>query len=162
MYPITLSTYSNMRIRVESNVLLIISLLTGCAGEMFVSNDSRISVSSSQLSMLRSNWKNDTSTIVAASEVDQADKQWVFDFIAQTHNSLQPSCHNLVLDSIEHHPLRPFSIQEGSTGKFTTFRPQKYLESWFITVCDKKIEWRIVDDPDDKRYEAVTPLLWKQ
>ena len=143
-------------------IIFMTSLLTACAGEKFVSNESHVSVSSSQLSMLRSNWINDTSTIVAASSVGLEDKQWVVDFIAQSHNSLQPSCHNLVFDSIEHRPLKPFTIQEMYSGKLITYRPQKYLESWFITVCGKKVEWRIIDDPDDKRFAEVTPLLFKQ
>jgi hypothetical protein len=89
-------------------------------------------------------------------------RQWALDFISFTHGVNPGGCKRIALISIESHPLAPFTIVEAPSGKRTTFRPMKYYESWIVRACDELVEWRIVDDPADKRYQEVTPLLWQR
>lgn len=147
--------------------LCFVTILNGCAqqpirGEKFISNERSYSAAPEQLRKLRAAWASSPLPVLATSKISSSDQQWVLDFIAFTHSSTIGTCEKLVLLERADHPLAPFTILAGYNGQKITYRPRKYHESWYLQACGEKVEWRVIDDPDEKQYQEITPLLWKR
>jgi hypothetical protein len=145
-------------------LLLVAACVSRPAGpsEGFVFGGERVWLASKEVDALRRQWSGDVSAQLAGTQVSLGDRYWVLDFIALFNGRAPSNCHRFELLRLERHPLGPVSVLEGASSQVTTIRPQHYHEAWFVRACDVPQEWRILDDPDDKRYLPVTPILWKR
>ncbi len=115
-----------------------------------------------EVDSLRHQWSGDVSAQLTTTQVSPGDRYWVLDFIALFDGRAPTNCHHFELLRLERRPLGPVTIRERASSEVTTMRPQQYHEAWFVRACEIPEEWRILDDPDDKRYLPVTPILWKR
>lgn len=151
-----------------ASCLLLGLLVAGCASrsesssESFVFGGERVSLGSKEVDALRQQWSGDVGAQLARTQVSLGDRYWVLDFIALFDGRAPTNCHHFSLLRLERRPMGPVSVRERASNEVVTMRPQQYHEAWFVRACEVSEEWRVLDDPDDKRYLPVTPILWKR
>lgn len=84
---------------------------------------------------------------------------WTIDFIAVTEAGGISPCSDLKAVDFQRLELKPFSIFDDAKKQRTTYAPAAYNESWTVLACGQRRQWRVHDDPADKK-NPHTVLLW--
>jgi hypothetical protein len=56
-------------------------------------------------------------------------------------------------------PLKTFTVFDAAKKQKREYSPTQYNEAWVVEACEKRREWRLLDDPADSK-NPHTVLLW--
>ena len=147
-----------------ASLLSLVLLVSGCAAPQgFDINDQRQLVGQIRLAGISTAWTNDAASVFQSSRTDPATVAWIVNFIAVSETQgtagMRP-CTSLTAQRLVPLPLKPFAILRMlPTQAVAHYAPREYNEAWFVDACGKTREWRVFDDPNDRK-NPLTVILW--